>query len=483
MLNGEHLTHEFEPLANDTQRRRNGRRKVDVPVEQYRWWLRQHNSKTEYPSPYRQPDEEDCAPMFDWQEASYPACNDMHQWDLYDQLSSGNETEVLGQGTWRVTFRVTEFDGTGLAYKMLRATDGKYGEGKFSARNYEIHRRDAVIYEKLSPSSQHVLHMFGHCGLSGVFELADGGVLKDKLWYEDEDKLRHDASWSMLDRLRIATHIAIGLKEIHEAGGGEYPAFSACDLQIDQILLVGKRWKVSDFNRGEFIRWNYVTERPCTYYQYYNPMNDLSRSPEEFEFFGGKAELTAAVDVYHLGTMLYTIMTSINPYDDLILWGDMLGEDYYALKNSVVHSRIMRGRMPRVPQYLLARKDRETVTIIRAIKMCLRFDPNDRATATEVADYLVDQLAKIVESNIADIAGVINAPPRIVFYATGGAAHRLIDPWPLVRYLDVPKKGQNDDFAQQSFTESTMPSHVMMAGRNSILYLQWASNSFAMSFE
>lgn len=490
MLNGGALPHGYRSIADDFyQRRRNRRRvsfgqddddeyeiqrrKVDVPAEQYRWWLRQHGDSTkEYPTALAQPNEEECRPMFDWQEASYPACNDMHQWDLKDQLSTDNETEVLGQGTWRVTFRVGEYDGTKLAFKMLRATDGFFGEGEFSPRNYEYHRRDAVMYEKLSPKSQHVLHMFGHCGLSGVFELADGGVLKNNLQFEVdddefEDDMIHDAHWNMLERLKIATHIAIGLKEVHEVGNGDYPAFSTCDLQIDQILSVDGNWKVSDFNRGEFIRWNDVTHEPCAYNQLYSAGTDLARSPEEFDPYHNYGRgLTPAVDVYHLGSIMYMLLTSIYPYDDQLF----LGRD----KGEVIYTKILEGKMPRVPRFLLARKDPATVAMIRATRMCLKFAPEDRGTAAEVAGYLVDQLTTI-ENSTNGVAGVIysvHVPPRIVFYTAGGAAYRFNPSPPVERYLDVSSHTE-DVKALPPYKEGAMPSDVRLAGRNSILFLQW----------
>ena len=413
------------PLTIQPKCMRRRKRRVYVPIEQNRFWLKQFDSKA-YPEALVQPNAGKCRMMHDWQKmagASISTCQDLHLWDLSDLLPTDAETMLLGTGTWRHAFNVRDYDGNRFALKMLRASDGMHGEGWFSPRNYEGARRDAIMNERLTtPNPSHVLQTFGHCGISGVFELADGGVLKNLLWYQDEDGEEYEAHWTMLDRLKIGTQIAIGLKEVHAVGGDNTPSFSTCDLQIDQIMNVNGSWRVSDFNRGEFLQIDHKG-KPCPYTQQFNAGNDVTRSPEEFWIDNS---LTSAVDVYHLGSILYALLTSMQPYGEYLEGKEI--EDHWHIKFDIVHERISLGAMPRMPEYFLKRRNPATQALIEAIKMCLRFTPALRATASQVADYLSGKLEEIERRLVGDPAHRHSrdfAPPRIVFYTSGGSAYRL----------------------------------------------------------
>ena len=396
--------------------------------------------------------------MHEWQKmtgASISTCNDLHLWQLDDLLPIDGETMLLGTGTWRHAFNVRDYDGNRFALKMLRASDGMHGEGWFSPRNYEGARRDAIMNERLTtPNPSHVLQSFGHCGLSGVFELADGGVLKNLLWYHDKDgEEEYEAHWTMLDRLRIGTQIAIGLKEVHTIGGDDNPPpFSICDLQIDQILNVNGSWRVSDFNRGEFLQIDH-RGKPCPYSQQFNAGNDVTRSPEEFSWMG--SSLTSAVDVYHLGSILYALLTSMQPYGEYLEGKEI--EDHWHIKFDIIREKISLGATPRVPQYFLKRRNPATQALIKAIKMCLRFTASLRASASQVADYLSGELEEIERRLVDDPAYLYSrdfAPPRVLFYTSGGTAYRL-EPrdWPVsdrlimsMSMLDDTHNPQDADF-------------------------------------
>jgi len=436
------------PLTVQPKCNRRMKRKIHVPIEQNRWWLKQYDS-TAYPEPLVQPNARTCRVMYSWQEmasASISTCDDLHAWDLHNLLSNDAETMLLGTGTWRTAFNVRDYDGNRFALKMLRASDGMHGEGWFSPRNYEGARRDAIMNERLAtPNPSHVLQTFGHCGLSGIFELADGGVLKNLLWYHGEDGEEYDAHWAMLDRLRIGTQIAIGLQEVHSIGGGNHPPFSTCDTQIDQILLVNGSWRVSDFNRGEMLAVDEQGE-PCTYTQQFNAGNDVTRSPEEFAW--ASDSLTSAVDVFHLGSILYTLLTFMPPYDEYLEGKDV--EDHWQIKFDIVYESITLGALPRIPEHLLTRRDPATQAMVRAVKMSLKYTAGLRATATQVAEYLKAELEEIERRLGEDSAyqySSVLVPPRIVFYTSGGTAFRLAPrKWPI---SDDLRMSMNDEAHNQ----------------------------------
>ena len=109
-----------------------------------------------------------CQPMHEWQLHDFPACNTLHE-QAMDNEKSG---KLLAHGWWRQTFQIYD-PGTDhpIALKTLR------NKRTFDRNVYERHRVDAVIYDR-TRASPWIMNIYGHCGVSGLFEYADGGEAK-----------------------------------------------------------------------------------------------------------------------------------------------------------------------------------------------------------------------------------------------------------------------------------------------------------------
>ena len=54
------------------------------------------------------------------------------------------------------------------------------------------------------------------------------------------------------------------------------------DISPGQFIKVGDRYKLNDFNRARFLRWNVKKDEPCGYYVDRNP--GRNRSPEVYSY-------------------------------------------------------------------------------------------------------------------------------------------------------------------------------------------------------
>ena len=132
----------------------------------------------------------------------------------------------------------------------------------FEDAHFEHDRVDAVAMERLT-SSPHVINVFGFCGHSVLTEYADGssvGSLADK------------SKKSPLARLRIARDIAHGLADVHGIDGDGNATFVHLDINPANVVSIGGRLKLNDFNIGIIRRWNTTSNKPCGFpAQYPNP--------------------------------------------------------------------------------------------------------------------------------------------------------------------------------------------------------------------
>jgi serine/threonine protein kinase len=140
-------------------------------------------------------------------------------------------------------------------------------EHEYEERNYDRHRRDAVAAERLA-GSPYVMDIYGFCGNSGIFEFADGGSLYDSIWYSDDDN-----KWGPSERLIVAYQVITGLADFHNWDKEGVPAIAHTDITPSQFVYVGETgmYKLNDFNRCRFIRWNQKEDKACTYQVGNNP--------------------------------------------------------------------------------------------------------------------------------------------------------------------------------------------------------------------
>uniref|UniRef100_A0A7S2UMR9 Protein kinase domain-containing protein n=1 Tax=Attheya septentrionalis TaxID=420275 RepID=A0A7S2UMR9_9STRA len=209
---------------------------------------------------------DECKAQYDWQLTSYPTCAKIHEFDLTD------EVKLINNGYWRDVFLLNDFDGAPQILKMMRYEHG------FEGRNYDRHRRDALAMERLT-ESPHILDIYGFCGNSGLFQFSDGGDLHDAIWSESKDK----KILTKLDRLHLASQVSIGVADMHNVDKEGQASIAHTDITPTQFLLIDGFYKLNDFNRARFIRWNRHEDKPCTYRVGNNP--GKFRSPEEYNYF------------------------------------------------------------------------------------------------------------------------------------------------------------------------------------------------------
>lgn len=214
--------------------------------------------------------EGECVPMNEWQTKSYPTCNKIHEIDLL------MESHLFGvNGFWRNAWKVENAsskcnDSVKAKVRQRKETvvlkTLKY-EHSFEADQYERSRVDAVIMEHLT-KSPHVIDAFGACGNSVLTEFADGdrvGTLADK------------QKKNPLARLKIARDVAIGLADLHGIDGGEVASFVHFDINLANVVSIGGRLKLNDFNVGVMMQKNITSEKACGFpAKYSNPQVSLS---------------------------------------------------------------------------------------------------------------------------------------------------------------------------------------------------------------
>lgn len=132
----------------------------------------------------------------------------------------------------------------------------------FEESHYEHNRIDAMAMERLT-SSPRVINIFGACGNSVITEFADGervGALADK------------KKKKPLERLKIALDIARGLVALHSIDGDEEATFVHFDVNLANVVSIGGRLKLNDFNIGVILKRNETSGKACGFpAKYPNP--------------------------------------------------------------------------------------------------------------------------------------------------------------------------------------------------------------------
>eukprot|EP00566_Odontella_aurita_P011879 CAMPEP_0113531968 /NCGR_PEP_ID=MMETSP0015_2-20120614/3789_1 /TAXON_ID=2838 /ORGANISM="Odontella" /LENGTH=383 /DNA_ID=CAMNT_0000430859 /DNA_START=455 /DNA_END=1606 /DNA_ORIENTATION=- /assembly_acc=CAM_ASM_000160 len=308
--------------------------------------------------------EGNCKEQHDWQLTTFPACNQVFEFDLTDlgaRKKGEEQVRLINNGYWRDVWFVREYDGTKRALKTMRY------EHDFEERNYDRHRKDALASERLT-SSPNVVDIFGFCGNSGVFEFGDGGDVDEAIWPHHKSSIL-----TTNERLRIGLQIATALADTHNFDGEGRASVAHTDITPGQFILVGGKYKLNDFNRARLIRWDTEKNEPCGFHVGNNP--GKFRSPEEYKY-----DLESEkVDVYSMGNIYYSLLTELWPYEKI--------------KTKTAQEKIMNEERP--PLDNLDGEDPAVIALAAAMKKCWIQDPKRRATAREVQQYLTEEVAKI----------------------------------------------------------------------------------------
>jgi len=228
----------------------------------------------------------------EWQTLSFPNCNLLHEYDLKVDLGMtkygpklpdlnaenhgfvniphniGEYSHYVGSGLWRNVWKVKYQENDAKAVlKMMKM------EHEVTPRNFDRHRRDAVVMERFT-SHPNVVSMYGFCGNSVLTEFVGRGL--DELIFQPtasdtEIYKRENNGVSSLfsrdnpkDRLILALEVLRGLEALHQIKSTETPIVHA-DIQAKQFLIdeIEGKVKINDFNRCRFLAHNITSKKSC----------------------------------------------------------------------------------------------------------------------------------------------------------------------------------------------------------------------------
>ena len=291
-----------------------------------------------------------CSPT-SWQMLSFPNCNNIHEIDLKNSLGMSrrggvripadlgggdkswkfwsvedkkvsNEIGYVGSGLWRQVWKLNPKNDRGgkddrsVVLKVMKQ------EHQVDVRNFDRHRRDALVMERLT-SSKNVVSVYSFCGNTILTEYA--GITLDDIIYRSEvddkaETAKEESVSTMANstqsifstntakgRIHMALELMRGIEAIHEIPDG--PIVHA-DLQSKQFLFHPVEGvKINDFNRCRFVPRNDETGLQCKIKIPSAP--GANRSPEEYE----RMKIDEKIDIYSSANILFTILTGKKAWD------------------------------------------------------------------------------------------------------------------------------------------------------------------------
>jgi len=180
----------------------------------------------------------------------------------------------------------------------------------------------------------------------------------------------------------MARDIVSGLADVHGIDGDGNATFVHLDINPSNILSVGGALKLNDFNIGHFMRWNTTSNTKCSFSNARYP-NPQWRSPEEAK----EDLLTEKVDVFSMGHIFYRLICGHEPWNKL--------EPNGKPSKETIHKKVIKGVLPFIPDKVVHTKNKEVSAIRDAMLRCYTYDPNDRPSAREIANYLDDIITKL----------------------------------------------------------------------------------------
>lgn len=278
--------------------------------------------------------------------------------------------------------------------------------------------------------SPYVLDIYGYCGQSAINELANFGIEGMSSLEKIARSFRGMEGIEPVSKikLQLASMVAAGVSHVHsidypdfpfpvtddsddsdgddnekksllkDIDGGKVKVTSNAtlvhyDLNPRNIAVVKRgKPKLNDFNVAEFMTWDSKNNRTCGFTGRFR--EPWWRAPEEMHFhmpnYTNPAPLTEKIDIYSLGNILMEILTTHSP------WGLMQKGE----AEEETRPKVARGELPDWPddfnQTMLI-KDPALMAINKAMRKCLKFNPEDRPTAGEIATELFEAIENLPE--------------------------------------------------------------------------------------
>jgi len=308
----------------------------------------------------------------DWHSYSFPNCNDLHDIDLESikqrrHRDPNNKSDALGyltSGYWRDIWAVDPRASVTTEPIVLKIMRSEHDD---NTRNFDRHRRDALVMERLT-SSPNIVDIYGYCGNSMLTEYIPTTIL-DIIFrhFKKSNVTVVPTRETAVGRLRLALDAARSIQAIHEIPGG--PIVHA-DVSVSQFLVRDNGIvALNDFNRCRFMEHDNRTGKLCSFRISTAPGN--FRSPEEYN----KKELDAKLDVYSLANVLYSILTGRMP-------------------RGRTPEAVVNGTIPVIPDDF-----RQPGTIDEAMSELIyrayKFDPKERISASELVTELEKLMTKL----------------------------------------------------------------------------------------
>lgn len=301
--------------------------------------------------------EEPCVHQYEWQTASLPTCNLVHEGN-WAERDAWELPKRVNHGGWVEIWKLPEYDGRPVALKS------KLYDVEWTKRNFDRYRRDAVCLERLS-SSPLILDIYSFCGVTAFIQYCTQGDLGRAI-------RRRGESWTSSKKLQIAIQVMEAIAAVHNVDREGRASIAHTDISTDQFLNVGEdNFILNDFNRMRGIGWDEDKDQACGFNVGNNPGN--WRSPEEYRY----DPETEKIDVYSAGHVLYTMLTSQEPFE-LEGWSQ-----------KKVRTRVMEGDRPHISNSMYRNSDDTKIKeLVRAIDLCWEQDPQERPTAREIVKLL-----------------------------------------------------------------------------------------------
>lgn len=213
----------------------------------------------------------------EWQTQSFFTCNILHEYDLKTALGmkrfgprlpdlnaenhgfiptiyDGESAHYVGSGLWRNVWKVSnQIKDVPAVLKMMKM------EHDIDQRNFDRHRRDALVMEQLT-SNPNVVSAYGFCGNTVLTQLVGRGL--DEIIFEpikSKDLNPKFTRETPIERLKLALNTIRGLAALHQNN------IIHADIQAKQFLIDETSGQVllNDFNRCRFMGYNISSHETC----------------------------------------------------------------------------------------------------------------------------------------------------------------------------------------------------------------------------
>lgn len=338
-----------------------------------------HIERTTWPEHEIDPDH--CHPMHAWQSTSFPVCNTIHEKNMLRSVVEQDLYMISKKGFWRHAWGSSDI----AKHKNATATPKKMVWKTFKIQHsmedafFENNRVDALAMERLT-ASPHVIDIYGFCSMTVIQEYAGRQLHEQKL--------------DPVQSLDLAIRVASGIRDIHYVGDSALPALVHNDINLANIIVTDDgRPVINDFNIAVLMMRHDSSSAACPFYARFP--NPQWRSPEEQveseeESRNDPPIVDEKIDIYALGNVLYRLVAGGSPWKKKG-FPKLTPEE----KMEVAIAKRYNGTLPPIPAGVHL-DDPASAALYEAMKMCYRFDPNERPSAKQVVEFLESARSKLL---------------------------------------------------------------------------------------